>query len=82
MKKFLESVFFDRESWWGFWKAVIGSLVISVVLTTVIVLTVNAANQESIEACLKLGGDIVTRGFNCLLPTGEIVEPIRYLTRK
>lgn len=38
-----------------------------------------AMNQDKIEACQTISGELVVRGFRCELPTGEVVNPVKYL---
>lgn len=40
------------------------------------------ANWDKVQACEELGGDLLERGFRCELPTGEIVNPVKYLESK
>lgn len=56
----------------------LGSLALGIVIGLVIVALVNAANSDRIEACERLNGEIVMRGFNCELPDGLIVDPIKW----
>lgn len=53
-------------------------LIFSFLVATGIVTWANAANADAIDACARLGGQITVRGWNCELPDGLIVDPIKW----
>lgn len=46
------------------------------IFALIIVNSVDAAHADQIEACARLGGEIVHRGYRFLLPDGLIVDPV------
>ena len=57
---------------------IICAVAFSALLAFIIVSLVNHANSDSIDACMELGGEVVTRGFKCELPSGIVVNPIKW----
>lgn len=56
----------------------LGILALSAVIALGIVAAVDAANSDRIDACERLNGEVMTRGYNCELPNGLIVDPIKW----
>lgn len=61
-----------------FWVQLVLVLLGCAVFASLITGSVYYANWDKVQACEELGGDLWERGFRCELPTGEIVNPVKY----